>query len=129
MKPHRPITFTPRRAAIIAGIVAVLMIVGYSGYAALPFLSGPYLKASAKALDQTASIQGTAKRVSFLEVNGAAVPLKEDGSFFIERAFPPGYTAVTITARDRFGREVVTSIPLFIRNDQIHGSEEESEGS
>jgi hypothetical protein len=77
----------------------------------LPLLEGPSLHATAvTGAHGDTAIQGTTKRVSYLEINGAAVPLAEDGSFSVERAYPVGYTAITITVRDRFGRSLTKKL-------------------
>lgn len=111
MTPQRNIAFTPARTALLFGGIALCFIVSYSIYAALPILEGPSIRATAvTGTDGDTAIQGTTKRVSYLEINGASIPLTEDGSFSIERAYPVGYTAITITVRDRFGRSLTKSL-------------------
>lgn len=113
MAPRKFIAFTPRRTALFIGGFAVLIILGYSAYAAFPLIQGPSLTATATIDTSTVLISGMTHRVAFLEVNGAPIPLQEDGSFLAERAYPPGYTAITITARDRFGKGVTKKISLL----------------
>ena len=110
MKPRRNIANFPGRTALLIGAVALFAIVGYSVYAALPLLEGPSLHVTTLTKpDGITSIQGSAARVSYLQINDAAIPLGEDGSFSVERAYPPGYTAITLIARDRFGRTITKS--------------------
>ncbi len=104
---HSRFSVGPRRLAVAIGVAAGFLIVGYSIFAALPFLEGPALSASVVATPAgTALIQGSTERVSYLALNGAPVPIDENGSFALERAYPPGYTVIVIAARDRFGRNI-----------------------
>ena len=103
------IVASPYRAALILAGVIVATIIGYTLSVSLPLLQGPLLaviEPSGGSESGIAHIAGETKRVAFLEINGEEVPLSEDGSFSVYRAYPPGYTAVEIKARDRFGREI-----------------------
>lgn len=112
MTPRKSIVFTPGRIALSLGALAIAVILGYSVYAALPLVQGPFLSATATTGNHAVLISGMTKRVAFLEVNGAPIPIQENGSFRIERAYPPGYTAITITARDRFGKQTTKILSL-----------------
>ena len=122
MKPLSPTRFSPGKAILILSVLAAVVIGGYSISVALPFLRGPFLdiKPALISEDGTVSIFGETERVSFLEINGLPVALNEDGSFLVERAFPLGYTAVTVVAKDRFGRTITKS---FSFAKDIHGTE------
>ena len=113
MAPRKFIAFTPRRTVLFISGVALLIILGYSAYAALPLIQGPSLTATATIDTDAVLISGMTRRVAFLEVNGAPVPLQENGSFLAKRAYPPGYTAITVTARDRFGKGVTKKLSLL----------------
>ncbi|MEK9177362.1 MAG: hypothetical protein AAB923_03635, partial [Patescibacteria group bacterium] len=75
-----------------------------------------------------ATISGDTRRVSYLSINGLPVAVSEDGSFSVKRAYPPGYTEVVITAKDRFGRQrsrTVSFITLPLTHaTTTHGTEE-----
>ncbi len=106
--------FTPAKTAVVAGVVGLLIIASYSVFAALPLLEGPSLKATVAVNESgIASIQGVTERVSFLEINGSPIPLQEDGSFAIERAYPAGYTAITVIAKDRFGKGITKKLSFL----------------
>ena len=100
----------PLRASLIGGILAATVICGYSFYATLPYLMGPSLRAVQTTTAGETTITGRAERVSYLSIDGMSVPLSEDGSFSVKRAYPPGYTAVTISAKDRFDRTINKTI-------------------
>ena len=111
MKPLRELKRVPTKAAIIAIGTALFLIIGYTLLAAFPFLEGPSL--ALLPIDDTKDtieVSGQTRRVSFLSINGLPVALNEDGSFRVERAFPPGYTAVTVLATDRFGRTLTKEL-------------------
>lgn len=115
MTPFKPITARPTQTVLGLIVLALVIIAGYSLYAAFPFLEGPSLKVSAStASGEPTSIRGVTKRVSFLEVNGEAVSIGEDGAFSTERTYPAGYTAVTVTARDRFGRNITKTLSFLV---------------
>lgn len=115
MTPFKPISARPTQTVLGIIVLALVIIVGYSLYAAFPFLEGPSLKVSASTpLDEPTSVRGVTKRVSFLEVNGEAIPIGEDGAFTAERTYPTGYTAVTVTARDRFGRTITKTLSFLV---------------
>ena len=116
MKPVRPLV-THRRTALAVIGLALLVIGGYTLYAALPLILGPHLsiaEPTGSSVAGTTVVRGTTARVSFLTIDGLPIALDEDGSFSVERAYPPGYTEVTIAAKDRFGREIVRTVPFII---------------
>ena len=93
--------------ALISSALAGVVILGYSIFVSLPFIMGPFLSIDTPTyLNGTVTLSGKTERVSFLEINGYATALNEDGSFSVLRAYPLGYTAVTVTAKDRFGRTI-----------------------
>lgn len=115
MSPSSP---ADNRLVFIAGTLVGLLILGYALFAAYPYLRGPSLTVTSPTHNsntegETVSITGETTRVSYLSVNDYPVPLAEDGSFHIERAFPPGYTVLVVKAEDRFGREQSDTITFI----------------
>jgi hypothetical protein len=126
-----PKPFRDGRLAIwLTGIgIALAVILAYTAYAAYPYLAGPSLSFSVRTSEGgITTLDGATERVSFLEINGYPIALEEDGSFSEERAYPPGYTELTATARDRFGHTVSRTI-TFVNSPPIisHGTEEEDQ--
>jgi hypothetical protein len=103
-----------REAPFLLTVLAVLILVGYSAYAAYPYLRGPVLTLNAPSshTDDTV-ISGRTVRVSTLTIDGLPIPLDEQGAFSVERAYPPGYTVVTVRAADRFGRAVERTLTFI----------------
>ena len=112
-----PIIFTPRKAAVLIGVATFILIVGYALLTALPILRGPLLEVSANvAPDGVTTLSGRTERVSYLIVNNEQIPVAEGGAFSVLRAYPEGYTEVTVIARDRFGRELITTLGVVSPN-------------
>ena len=112
MRAHRRFPFGIGAGTLI-GIAAGLIIIGYTLYAALPYLLGPSLSVLQTTQNGETTVTGETARVSFLSIDGAPVSLSEDGSFSVKRAYPLGYTAIQISVKDRFGR-TLTKMLTFL---------------
>lgn len=98
------------RPGTILGTLVILGIVGYSIFAALPYLEGPAITVHETTVNGVTTISGTTARVSYLSIDGSSIPLEVNGSFSAVRAYPPGYTALTVSVTDRFGRTLTKTI-------------------
>ncbi len=127
-----PTPFTTRSPLVLLGALAFLSILGYGLFVATPYLRGPALtiespKPGASVTTPTVIVRGTTERVSYLSINDLEVPLLEDGTFAVERAYPAGYTVVVVRVRDRFGRELTDTVEfLHTTNVPTHGIQKES---
>lgn len=127
-----PTPFSNHSPLILLGVLAFLAILAYGLFVATPYLRGPKLtiespKPGASVTTPTVIVRGTTERVSFLSIDDLPVPLLEDGSFIVERAYPAGYTVVVVRVRDRFGRELTDTVQfLHTTNLSTHGTQEES---
>ncbi len=127
-----PTPFSNHSPLILLGALVFLGILGYGLFVATPYLRGPALtiespKPGASITTPTVIVRGMTERVSFLTVNDLPVPLLEDGSFAVERAYPAGYTVVVVRVRDRFGRELTDTVEfLHTTNLPTHGIQKES---
>jgi hypothetical protein len=113
MSPYNPLS--NNRPVLAIGAAIGVLILAYALFVASPYLQGPYLTLTSPLPGSTVSsstvtVSGVTKRVSYLTIDDMAVPLAEDGSFKIVRAYPAGYTVVVVRARDRFGRENVETV-------------------
>lgn len=54
--------------------------------------------------DPLVTIEGTAKNISFLSLNGRQIFVDKDGNLKEQLLLSPGYNVVTLSGRDRFGR-------------------------
>lgn len=124
----RDLSFANRTYLVLA-LGGTVVILAYALFATRTLLSGPSLTLITPRDNLTYSgallIEGRTARVSYLSVNGSPVPLAEDGSFALERAYPPGYTVLEVRARDRFGREVVRTVPFIQTYELMYGAQKE----
>jgi len=97
-----------KRLLIIAGL---LIVVGYGIFEARRIVAGPQLVVDSP-LDGSATsstlvtVVGRVKNISFLTINDHTASANEQGQFVYRYSPPPGYTALTVAATDRFGRRV-----------------------
>ena len=123
--------FDRKNPLLFVGGLAILLVLGYALFAASPYLLGPSLTITIPEADgivstPTVTVSGKTSRVTYVALNGQPIPLLEDGTFTVERAFPRGYTVLVIEARDRFDREVVQTVRfLHTNNPPDHGQNEE----
>lgn len=111
---------------IAAGVF--LAIASYTLFALSPLLRGPHLTISPPRYTDhgTIILEGVAKRVSSLSINGLPVPITHEGVFSIERSYPAGYTVVIVTASDRFGRTTEATRTFITDTEQPYGTKKEN---
>ena len=63
----------------------------------------------------TVVLSGTAKNISKISVNGRPISIEQDGNFSQELVVPPGYTIISVTGTDRYGKEKEVTLEL-VRN-------------
>lgn len=92
--------------SLLITAIGICVAVAYAIFAATPFFLGPEINAVTvtPVSENTVAIEGQATRVSDVWINDLPVPISETGHFLVERAFPPGYTVLTVRAEDRFMR-------------------------
>lgn len=112
----RKLASIPYTASVILSCIALVIIFGYALFVAFPALVGPSLSVEARAASGITTVLGSVERVSYLYINGLEIPLEEDGTFKITRAYPPGYTDIHVIARDRFGRVLTRSIGIVTKS-------------
>ena len=104
---------------LIGVVLAVLL--GYGVFEARRIIEGPTIiitsPVSGSATSTTALlISGTAENISFLTINDKPAYTDEAGNFALTISPPPGYTVVTVAAKDRFGRNTRRSVFITVLN-------------
>lgn len=99
--------------------VFLLALAAYGVVAALPILSGPTLSIASPDGFQLLPngytlIEGTAKHTETLWLNGAPLLMDEQGHFSTALTLPSGGAILSLTATDRFGREVTERRSVFV---------------
>jgi hypothetical protein len=101
---------------LVAGIVLVASIVGYTLYQTRTYRRGPVLEVyspqdGATLTDRLVTVRGHAANISYLELNDRQIFVNENGIFTEQLLLPVGYTILEVEAQDRFGR---------VRNKTLH---------
>ena len=102
-------------------LTMLAVFVGYGVFEGRRIVEGPSLTILSP-LDGSATsstkvvISGRTSNIAFLSLNGKESYTDSRGYFNETLSPPPGYTTVSITARDRFGRQVARTIHFTVRN-------------
>ena len=100
-------------------IAAVLVtLLGYGALEARHLIRGPVIDLDVPS-DYTSSdgfieVSGTAHNTETLTVNGALLPIDEDGRFKDELLLPKGGAILSLTARDRFQRTTTLTRTIYL---------------
>jgi hypothetical protein len=102
----------------VLGIVLALLLL-YGATRALPILSGPVLTVTsppnyASFAEGYVPIEGVAKYTETLTLNGGPLLIDENGRFATTLLLPRGGAILTLTATDRFGRQVTEKRTVLI---------------
>lgn len=105
---------------VICVLGLVLGIGTYVLYQSRSLLQGPQISifdptegsAVAKSLLE---ITGSAKNIAFITLDGRQIFVNEQGVFKEKVVLSKGYNAVTIAAKDKFGRERIKTLGLFFK--------------
>jgi hypothetical protein len=69
-------------------------------------------------------LEGEAKNISWISLNGRQIFTNEKGFWSEKLLVSPGLSTVTVTARDRFGREKSKSVRLVLNTKEKRAVEE-----
>lgn len=98
---------------IIFSIIAI-----YAIWNGRNLLLGPNIKIDypingAKVDQNPIIVEGTAKNVSFISINGREIYIDKDGKFKEEVVLTPGENSLEVFAKDRFNKEKIERIYLY----------------
>ncbi len=99
--------------------VALSLLLGYGLIASWPLLSGPSLTITSPGAYDTVeggalTLEGRAKHTETLWLDGAPLLMDESGRFRASLTLPSGGAILSLTATDRFGREITERRSVFI---------------
>ena len=92
-----------------------VLLVGYTFYEIRGLMWGPVIEIENRVLevsDRFIAIEGFARRIATLSMNGKIIPVTEEGAFSEGYVLTPGYNRVVLEARDRYGNSTERSIEL-----------------
>jgi hypothetical protein len=96
----------------------VVIVIGYSGFAAKRVFEGPQISIEAPSDGATMStslivVQGTTKNALSLTLNGRLIPIDTTGRFQEQLLLSYGYNIIELVATDRTGEALTKTITLF----------------
>ena len=101
------------RSAILVFFIAVVL---YAGFEARGILFGPRItitSTTAATSTNFITITGHADRIATLTMNGAEIPVTENGDFSEPYLLAPGDNTILFDAKDRYGHSVDTNIRIY----------------
>ncbi len=105
---------------ILTAVLVVILIGGYGVFRAQTLAEGPKINISEPIDGSLVSqsllmVSGTAKNISFLNLNGAQIFTDEAGLFKEKILLFRGYNIITLEASDRFGRKTEKSLQIIYK--------------
>lgn len=106
----------------------IVVLVSYVLYQARNFILGPSLQLYGADTvlheDKFITLNGQARNIVKLTLNGKEIHTTTDGSFAQTVVLEPGYSIVTLYAEDRFGRTTTltreyVSVPMHAENGEV----------
>lgn len=106
--------YDSRLTRIILAVFFVALA-GYAYYEIRGLLSGPAIQIDNRVMevhDPFITIEGSAKRIASLSMNGKTIPVTEDGSFSEGYLLTTGYNRIVLEARDRYGNATARELEI-----------------
>lgn len=106
------------KIARYALILFFVLLSVYAYYEARAMLYGPQIHVPADAMiveEAYTEIRGQASYISELRLNGALVPVTEEGKFAEEYLLAPGENRLIFDAKDTFGRETQEIVTVYYK--------------
>lgn len=109
----------PYRDSRLTRIVLVtffLIVAGYAYFEGRGLLYGPIIEIEGRVMevsDPFITIEGKARRIASLSMNGKTIPVTEDGAFSEAYVLTPGYNRIVLEARDRYGKSTERMIEII----------------
>lgn len=108
--------FTTPVRRILLTIFAVTILV-YAGFKAQNLIQGPVLSITSPQNGETLRnplvlIEGEAHNIAFISLNDRQIFIDSAGHFKEELLLPPGYSIISLKARDKFNRDISRRLEL-----------------
>jgi hypothetical protein len=110
-------------------IVFTLLLIAYGAYEAYDLIAGPSLtitspKNGALITESLITVVGETRNVAWISLLGRPITINEHGMFAEKLLLPPGYSILTLEAKDRLGRRVTEEITLVRAGDELTAATE-----
>lgn len=95
-------------------------IAAYSSFQATKLIRGPILTVAfpsngAEFASPLVEIRGSAKNISYLNMNNRQIFTDTDGLFSEKLLLSPGYNIIVLDAKDKFGKTVEKKLELILK--------------
>lgn len=113
-----------RRYTKIITIILLLASIGlYAFFQGYELIKGPVVEITSptdnsSVADPSILIEGYAKNISFIYLNGRQIFVDTEGMFDEKLLLLPGYNIISIRATDKFNREVRRELHLILENNE-----------
>ncbi|MEK7192980.1 MAG: hypothetical protein AAB682_02480 [Patescibacteria group bacterium] len=119
-KTYRSVSETKRLIGIFIFVSFFVVLIAYGFMQTKDILSGPQISIvsprSGEVLSSSLTIiKGITSHITELSLNGRTIFTDEFGKFEERLLLASGYSILKVTARDRFGRERVEELPVFVK--------------
>jgi hypothetical protein len=110
--------FSPRTTLYRGSLIVFLaLLLAYGAFEAYDLIAGPSLTILSPAsdtiiTDSLVSVEGETKNVTWLSLLGRPITINEHGVFKEKLLLPPGYSILTLEAKDRLGRRISKEIAV-----------------
>ena len=100
-------------------IGTLLLLVSYGVFKAVPIISGPSIALASPTASESfesgiVTISGVATHTVNLYLNGAILPIDNEGKFSTSLTLPRGGAILSLTATDRFGKTQSLRRSVFV---------------
>lgn len=105
---------------IVIFCIFFLAIAGYALFQAHKLISGPSIEIQSPRNGETLStnlveIKGIARNTSFISLNDRPIYMDEQGNFDEKLPLYPGYTIISLKAKDRFNSLITKNIEVVYK--------------
>ncbi len=120
--------FSPRTTLYRGSLVTfMLLLMAYGAYEAYDLIAGPSItilspKNGTIITDSLITIEGETKNVTWISLLGRPITINEHGVFKEKLLLPPGYSILTLEAKDRLGRRIATEIAVVRAGSELTAS-------
>lgn len=93
-----------------------IIVAAYAYYEGRGLLYGPTIKLENRVMEVSEpliTVEGEVARIVRLTMNGAPIPVTEEGVFSEEYVLAPGYNRIVLVASDRYGKSTERTIEVI----------------
>lgn len=104
----------------IISCVALFTVIMFFGYEKMSFIfKGVEIKATLEQQDNSSLtiVQGQASKAIYITLNGREIFIDKDGNFSESISLLPGFSIITLDAKDKFGKTAEKKFEVVVEKD------------